>query len=155
MSHQGVAQSALPRAIRAHERMDLTLADRQIDASKNLLTLDSHPQVLDAKFLGHRFFAFSRSGTRRTIRLGQPASRFVHAIAVRLASLLGFRFVSIVPREQAQGRDTSGRADTGRQPATEGGEGAAESRLEQARSGHRALSWPENHTSGHHPAGTG
>src|SRR3712207_6155107 len=51
MAHEDVRARALPGAVGAHDRVDLTLADLEIQALYDLLPVDLGPQVL---YLKHR-----------------------------------------------------------------------------------------------------
>src|SRR5215218_2244105 len=46
MPQEHVRERALPRAVGAHDRMDLTLADLEIQALHNLVAIDLNPQIL-------------------------------------------------------------------------------------------------------------
>src|SRR5882762_2785500 len=45
VSHQGVREGRLARAVGAHDRVDLALVDGEGDAFEDLLALDARPQV--------------------------------------------------------------------------------------------------------------
>ncbi len=45
MTHERVREGALARAVRAHQRMDLSLRDLEVDALEDLLTLDGGMQA--------------------------------------------------------------------------------------------------------------
>src|SRR5947207_1140134 len=46
-AHERVRQRRLPRAVRAHERVDLARRDLEVDAAQDLLAVDGHPQPDD------------------------------------------------------------------------------------------------------------
>ena len=54
VAHQGVAQGALARAVRAHQGVDLALAEREVDPLEDLLAVDGDVQVVDRKNLAHQ-----------------------------------------------------------------------------------------------------
>ncbi len=71
VSHQGVAQGALPRAVGAHQGMDFSLAERQVHPAQDFLALDRHVQILDRKNLAHqRATSCPLTLSCRTDRLG-------------------------------------------------------------------------------------
>ena len=73
VAHQRVAERALARAVRPHQGMGLTLADREVDAPQDLLAADGDVQVVDRKHLAHQSPARDCGLSTRSLGLGRDA----------------------------------------------------------------------------------